>query len=1447
MARKKVNYYKFTPGAAGVGTVKVMDNYDLGDFLMITNVTTNTVIYNFGDPNRGGTVSFVDAAALTDNVFSALPGVPQSVNNGVTTLTLDFDTTSMSANDVLQIYVETVELRIRTHDFGIDAVERARVAIPRSLIDADFEYGLQTTKWASFFTYRSTPTTLAFDGTDFSVNAFGYATLTTGTLASVAGAAGSGNIPTSVGILNQGNVTFVTNTFTGGGATSGQGVVPIGAFVNDSAPRHHADDYKMIIAQPLGTGAPRDALRITNARPITLANGGQFQRTFAVNSTTSLFPGDVLVAVGLPVIDAGLPIAQTPRVHATVLTAISSAATTSLVSNTMTATFATSGVNAGNIMLAVEIGPLNSGQYELMNVDSLTPLAPAAQSVTYTVQRRVLGSGDATNSADIRAGARIFMLSGGYTTVAQTHINQVNAVELMRIDHINTSTNELTVTRGWMGSNANVFFGNGTVLGVVNLRPFNTYAQWTSNVEIVKVAHAVGGGDAGAAINPQVGTSWNYGAQSPAKLGFLRNPLSTSYPNAGLGLPARTAATPPGSVVVTLNAMSMVGNASVPLVLINANAAGISIANTSSNIGNSWISTYGATGSYLNANVEAVFQNVLPEMNYVAFAPKFADTAKYPGYPLIPGSEAAVVAPRFRKGGLYQAANLVPLNGNVVFSSNGGNPSLITVRTQHPHGVLPGTPIQVTMAGVDGAAVHGSGVQLVNSADRYNFSYIAKGTVGTNAVLTTLTNAGIFAFPTALVKHRPLDGGTNIGINAPSYGFEATRQTRKYFRYQSGKGMMFTTGTQFNPVFSIANVSANTGAVGAGLTVSASSAIQVTTVVEHGLQRGANVTIYGVSTAGYSGTFKVDAVDSSFSFRVKNTATLGAANPVITGANVADQVQNPRVTVLNWTGSKVRAGMFDDGNGVFWEYDGQYLWAVKRSATGELIGSINVGIGENRVTGDSNTRFQDNLAAGEQIQIRGIVHDIVAVESQNTMYITPRYIGAQNAVNIPYSVVREVRTRSANFNLDRLDGSGPSGYVINLSKMQMVAIQYTWYGAGFIDWGMRTTDGQMIWAHRLKNNNVNDEGYMRSGNLPARYQAVNRGAVTQLTVALTATEVANIQVAEIDEFPEVSTTYPGIVLVGDELIRYTAKHRFTHITGNTQGNLGGLTRVARYAPVVLGAQRDLTGISTAQAAAVGAPVIQFDCSASPDLNHWGSAVILDGDFDIDRTYSFTYSLNGAWVSASIGQPQTLFMIRLAPSLGSGVPGDLGIRDTLNRAQLLLQNCYINFSATDARALLVGVVNPINIDFAAWQPINQAANQFAPSFSQFVANVSSQLGGNVSAGTNSQTSQIRWAPVLNPPVLANNTVTGSGVQIIPYAYGGEQLFSIPVSGTNSGFIDLSRVKEIGGAIFPGNQVYPNGPEVVAFNIIPVRKVGADGAAFRGDFAVDFQLTWIESQA
>jgi hypothetical protein len=58
----------------------------------------------------------------------------------------------------------------RPFDFGTDAIERQRVSLGQSIIDADFEYGLQATKWQTYQEIRKMPSFFEIPGTDIQLS-----------------------------------------------------------------------------------------------------------------------------------------------------------------------------------------------------------------------------------------------------------------------------------------------------------------------------------------------------------------------------------------------------------------------------------------------------------------------------------------------------------------------------------------------------------------------------------------------------------------------------------------------------------------------------------------------------------------------------------------------------------------------------------------------------------------------------------------------------------------------------------------------------------------------------------------------------------------------------------------------------------------------------------------------------------------------------------------------------------------------------------------------------------------------------------------------------------------------------------------------------------------------------------------------------------------------------
>jgi hypothetical protein len=288
------------------------------------------------------------------------------------------------------------------------------------------------------------------------------------------------------------------------------------------------------------------------------------------------------------------------------------------------------------------------------------------------------------------------------------------------------------------------------------------------------------------------------------------------------------------------------------------------------------------------------------------------------------------------------------------------------------------------------------------------------------------------------------------------------------------------------------------------------------------------------------------------------------------------------------------------------------------------------------------------------------------------MYVTPDWRGVNSVTGVKVCKVQDLIIPQSEWNLDKCDGTGPSGYNIDITKMQMIGIQFSWYGAGFIDWMLRGPEGNYTFAHRLKGNNLNTEAYMRTGNLPVRYEVLNEGARSRLDGAIDSLQTT-ITLDDVYNFPT-----SGIVYIDNEIVSYTGKN-------NTLKTLTGCTRGASMTNFAAGATRSYTaGSATSHLDRAG--VVLISNTTSPIISHWGSAYLIDGNFDSDRGYIFSYASTGNSIDTT---KKTVFLIRLAPSVSNAVTGDLGEKELLNRAQLLLTSISITSDAMTSGESLLG--------------------------------------------------------------------------------------------------------------------------------------------------------------
>ena len=1219
MARQSVKFYVFTPGGAGVGTVKIPGNYDQSDILTILNTTDQTFIYNFADPELGGTVTWNSG---TDSDF------PTS-QDGVTTITLTTSTAAMSASDSLAIYVENESQYIRPWPFGTDAVERMRVANPQSLIDADFEYGLQNTKWQSLFLNNDIPSLYELPGSELTINSNGYVTLI-----------GSDSISTNSDTA----VTFSNPT----------GVV---------APQWVNDDYALIVSQ--GT---------TVTTYFTAEAVSSNQRNITVANTASFVSGDTIVMVQLP----------------------SANVTTTNVAITSGATTTVSVLNGASIPTGshILVQTNTANLWELMTVDA------GGGTSSLTVVRRRLGTNSGNVNIDSGRGVRL-----------------VSNVELAQIYSIDSSTT-MSINRAWMNTSGVANMIAGSVIQKVAMEA-STGSGTTA--EIVKITTASN------SVN---------GAQT-----ISRGALGTTAISSALE----------GSLAIRLTGIYQAGTN-------NVNQAGINITSHGISAGG-----FISTTNHNNSNTEGIYEAQVSETNTIIYYPR-RPTGLHIGYPLNRYDT------QVRRAATFTGAT-IPVS---TITSDGGTPSTITVTTPYAHGLSPGTPIIVSLSSGTNQANGEGSFTVLSIPTPTTFTYQGKSGAAVSGSLT----GSIYVRPSAFFIHRPFDGGVLLGSGTPHHGAMAARQSKKYFRYQSGKGLVWTSGTLLSTNFDVANIIADG-------TTALTANITITTDNEHYLQAGANIVLSGVVTSGYNDFYTVSSVASDSSFVVQAKTTLGNAMPMLG--------EQPKINVANWHGGTVRAGIFDDQNGAFWENTGVNINVVLRSATFQTAGFVSLEVGSNLVTGDGTCRFLEQLKQYDRVVIRGMSHTVTSITDNNTMTVSPPWRGVSNQTRVKMGKVIEQRIKQSDFNIDPIDGAGPSGYKLDPTKMQMLLIQYTWYGAGFVEFGIRGPLGNFIMCHRIMNNNVNNEAYMRSGNLPVRYAANNDGASSTLAATINAS-ATSLVVNDAAQFPAATVANPAYVQIENEVIKYSSINYATNTLGN-------LTRGATFTLWQDGSSKSFT-MGSAASHDAGRGVKLISCTSAPTLNHWGSAVIMDGNFDEDRGYSFTYSVGGFAMPSTSNAVKTAFLMRLTPSVSNTIIGDLGTRDLINRAQLILNDMVINYTGASGRFLIEGILNPTNINTTSttWINLNSAANGFQPSFTQFASTIGYNSG---SAAT-----------------------------------GGERLFAIPVNSTNSGTLDLRRVKQIVTSAIPGNGVYPDGPEVLAINVTSYTAVLANA---------EIQISFTESQA
>lgn len=1338
----------------GISSVKIQGNYAQNEILLITNTTDNEIIYNFADNTKGGTIVYKNQISTGGGDFGAtvsdldFPSYAQTTDS-ISTLYLDVDTSSMSSSDSLQVLVEDDAMIIKPWDFGIDAIERMRVAAPQAMLDADFEYGLQPTKWQAIGLQRSYPGIYEVPGSDQTVlSVTTDASSATGgvgnSLITVQTAGAHGYLvgdpisiknlsPTITGsaraegsfLVNTvpSNTTFTFYAQAKVGTSNGQQMVLANTQLR-------AGDFYTgaSLGDPDFTVFSNGTTNTVSSKFVTQSGTDRIAYIGSAPSPGSPITGGTGIAAGSQVAAVTGTGGLQSQKELSSGTAIDDVSITLLDSTGITTGFGidrgdgtvsfVTGVVGNVVSLSSPIkdvrrGAVTSSPIAAPAGDVVSPIGTGA---TFDISRSggaytAVDSEDSTaNGQNYFVGDKILFLGSnlGGASPANDLVLRVTSVDsggsiLTTTVHSGTSITGGATYPISVFDEVNTVGGSGAEFSVI--RTGGT-GQYTVNNTVQGTGYQV------ADTLKIYGT--NLGGATPA------NDLTISVLTVDTGGEILTFST---SGTGATGDQTYTGQSGTNVTPIGTNA----VINVSRNAG-TYTATVNSGGSGYQigdrfiidgADLEGDSSNNL-ELRATAVSGGAIDTVEVVSGTAIGGEIVD----------FYSSFTVTELTTSSIpdgTSINLGALATLEVTFPNAHGLVPGATVLIDITSTGTNHTLGEGPYIITnipSITSFRYQARAGGNIDDSTVLLT---GSVYVRPDSFFIHRPFDGGVQLGTGGPQHSSQAVRQSKKYIRYQSGKGIMYTTGGLFAPTYDLASATADGTAINSLITFTVDGQ-------DHGFQIGCVVEVTGLTTSTYNATFTVVNIVNERTFKVR-TATVLTTTTGVLGPLAA-------VTLKNWHGASVRAGVFDEQNGIFYQYDGQYLSLCKRSSTFQLIGTVSVTPDSNLVSG-SGTNFLSQVHAGDKIVIRGMSHTVSHVASNTSMTITPDYRGASAQSGVKVALTQDLVVPQSEWNMDKGDGTGNSGYDIKPWKMQMIGMQYSWYAVGFIEYMIRGADGKFVFLHRIRNSNVNTEAYMRTANLPVRYEVINESAKSYLRVAMNDSQ-NTIVLVDAYFFPTSGTVY-----IDNEIISYTGKN------GNT---LTGCTRGTTYSNFAAGATRTYNA-GAASAHTVGTGVVLISVTATPIISHWGSALLTDGMFDEDRGYLFSYAATGLTITTT---KTTAFLIRLAPSVSNAIVGDLGERDLLNRAQLLLQSIEVATDTSTGTVVIEGVLNPQNYPLNPvdidWQKLSGLAGGGQPSFAQIApgGSVNWNGGGGITTATATTINQVD----VNVTV-PNNTVFNRG--------------------------------------------------------------------------------------
>ena len=190
------------------------------------------------------------------------------------------------------------------------------------------------------------------------------------------------------------------------------------------------------------------------------------------------------------------------------------------------------------------------------------------------------------------------------------------------------------------------------------------------------------------------------------------------------------------------------------------------------------------------------------------------------------------------------------------------------------------------------------------------------------------------------------------------------------------------------------------------------------------------------------------------------------------------------------------------------------LWSQLVVGTGSTVGFvtaqglINIGIGT--TSGSSVIRETTKVFSYQPGKSLLVLNTFVMNSPKENLRQRVGYFGVDNGMYLQVSgigstsvsfVERSLSTGTetvvpqTEWNIDKLDGTGVSGYTLDISKAQILWMDIEWLGLGTVRVGF-VINGEFIHCHSFHHANIIESTYMTTASLPLRYEIANTGITT---------------------------------------------------------------------------------------------------------------------------------------------------------------------------------------------------------------------------------------------------------------------------------------------------------------------------------------------------------------